>query len=106
MHKSLHNTYILEFLHHEIIDQNREKDGIVPGLYMLLELAVGGDLFDKIGEFRESYWRNSPCLSEANATAPDVGIPEDLAKFYFAQLVAGMVSCPFFVQLTTGTHSL
>jgi hypothetical protein len=24
--------------------------------------------------------------------APDVGIPEDLAKFYFAQMVQGIVS--------------
>jgi hypothetical protein len=24
--------------------------------------------------------------------APDVGVPEDLAKFYFAQMVAGIVS--------------
>ena len=31
------------------MDRDREGDGWVPGLYMLLELAVGGDLFDKIG---------------------------------------------------------
>lgn len=50
VHKSLKNSYILEFLHSEIIDKDKEQAGIVPGLYMLLELAVGGDLFDKIGE--------------------------------------------------------
>ncbi|EJT52536.1 hypothetical protein A1Q1_03668 [Trichosporon asahii var. asahii CBS 2479] len=67
VHKSLKNSYILEFLHSEIVDKAKEAAGVVPGLYMLLELAVGGDLFDKI-----------------------VGIPEDLAKFYFAQLASGI----------------
>lgn len=43
----------------------------VPGLYILLELGAGGDLFDKI--------------------APDVGIEEDLAHFYFVQLISGLV---------------
>ncbi|KAL7425213.1 Chk1 protein kinase [Cryptotrichosporon argae] len=70
VHRSLKNAYILEFLHSEIVDREREREGYVAGLYMVLELAVGGDLFDKI--------------------APDVGVPEDLAKFYFAQLVAGI----------------
>lgn len=50
VHKSLKNSYILEFLHSEIVDKAKEQAGVVPGLYMLLELAVGGDLFDKIGE--------------------------------------------------------
>ncbi|TXT07402.1 hypothetical protein VHUM_03122 [Vanrija humicola] len=70
VHKSLRNPYILEFVHHEIVERDKEAEGYVPGLYMILELAVGGDLFDKI--------------------APDVGIPEDLAKFYFAQLAEGI----------------
>jgi len=43
------NPYILEFLHSEILEKEKEKDGLMPGLYLLLELAVGGDLFDKIG---------------------------------------------------------
>ncbi|THG95423.1 hypothetical protein EW026_g6227 [Hermanssonia centrifuga] len=37
---------------------------------MLLELAAGGDLFDKI--------------------APDVGLGEDMAHYYFCQVVAGL----------------
>lgn len=36
-------------------------------VYMIMELAEGGDLFDKI--------------------EPDVGLPEDLANFYFKQLI-------------------
>ncbi|CAD6589744.1 MAG: Chk1 protein kinase, partial [Tremellales sp. Tagirdzhanova-0007] len=70
VHKSLQNPYILGFLHSEVVEREREAQGWVPGLYMLLELAVGGDLFDKI--------------------APDVGVPEDLAKFYFSQMAAGI----------------
>ena len=57
VHKSLKNDYILEFLHSEIVDKDREADGHVPGLYMLLELAIGGDLFDKIGKFTPSMAR-------------------------------------------------
>lgn len=49
MHRSLQHDYILGFLHHELVSQEKEQEGWVPGLYMLLELAVGGDLFDKIG---------------------------------------------------------
>jgi hypothetical protein len=30
----------------------------------------------------------------ADDEAPDVGIPEELAKFYFAQICEGMVSLP------------
>ncbi|WVR08050.1 hypothetical protein IAU60_005095 [Kwoniella sp. DSM 27419] len=70
VHKALRNPYILEFIHSEVVEKDREREGYVPGLYMVLELAVGGDLFDKI--------------------APDVGVPEDLAKFYFAQMASGM----------------
>jgi serine/threonine-protein kinase Chk1 len=51
VHKSLKNPYILEFLHSEILEKDKEAEGLVPGLYLLLELAVGGDLFDKIGKF-------------------------------------------------------
>jgi serine/threonine-protein kinase Chk1 len=54
VHKSLKHNYILEFLHSEVIDREKEGEGWVPGLYMLLELAVGGDLFDKIGEAEAS----------------------------------------------------
>jgi hypothetical protein len=49
VHKSMKNPYILEFLHSEILEKEKEKEGYMPGLYLLLELAVGGDLFDKIG---------------------------------------------------------
>lgn len=59
-------------------DKERQKmlstpshdDNYVPGLYMVLELGAGGDLFDKI--------------------APDYGVEEDLAHFYFQQLLAGL----------------
>jgi serine/threonine-protein kinase Chk1 len=49
VHKALKSDYILEFIHSEIIDREKEREGWVPGLYILLELALGGDLFDKIG---------------------------------------------------------
>ncbi|GAA5986515.1 hypothetical protein JCM11641_005225 [Rhodosporidiobolus odoratus] len=40
------------------------------GLYMILDLAIGGDLFDKI--------------------TPDVGIHEQVAHLYFKQLISGL----------------
>ncbi|KIM33560.1 hypothetical protein M408DRAFT_157007 [Serendipita vermifera MAFF 305830] len=50
-----------------------EDDGsskYIPGAYLLLEMAHGGDLFDKI--------------------APDVGVSDDLAHYYMSQLFAGL----------------
>ncbi|KAG8832877.1 ATP-dependent Lon protease pim1 [Serendipita sp. 399] len=41
-----------------------------PGAYLLMEMAHGGDLFDKI--------------------APDVGVEDDLAHYYMEQLMAGL----------------
>ncbi|KAK4684520.1 serine/threonine-protein kinase CHEK1, partial [Tremellales sp. Uapishka_1] len=70
VHKALNHPYILGFVTSELVEKEKEGEGLVAGLYILLELAVGGDLFDKI--------------------APDVGVPEDLAKFYFAQMSAGI----------------
>ncbi|PWY98246.1 Pkinase-domain-containing protein [Testicularia cyperi] len=46
------------------------EENYVPGVYIVLELGAGGDLFDKI--------------------APDFGVEEDLAHFYFHQLLAGL----------------
>lgn len=69
IHRLLKHKHILEFLHASVVER-KYKDRYVPGIYMLLELAAGGDLFDKI--------------------APDVGIGEDVAHYYFGQLLAGM----------------
>jgi serine/threonine-protein kinase Chk1 len=90
VHKALKNQYILEFLHSEILDREKEREGFKAGLYLLLELAVGGDLFDKIGELSLSLSK-AEGWEGADKVAPDVGIPEELAKFYFAQLCSGMV---------------
>lgn len=90
VHRSLQHEHILNFMHHELVDQAKEREGWVPGLYMLLELAIGGDLFDKIGENRAT---DVPKM-RLMAAAPDVGVPEDLAKFYFSQMVSGIVSPP------------
>ncbi|KAF7291910.1 Protein kinase domain-containing protein [Mycena indigotica] len=42
----------------------------IPGFYFLIELAAGGDLFDKI--------------------APDVGVGDEVAHLYFNQLISGV----------------
>lgn len=55
IHGVLKHVNVLEFIDAEELG-TKEQEGnshayrYVPGLYMVLELAAGGDLFDKIGE--------------------------------------------------------
>jgi len=69
VHSALKHENILEFISAVIVEPNQTTP-YVPGVYMLLELAAGGDLFDKI--------------------APDVGIGEDISHYYFCQLMSGL----------------
>ncbi|EDR04712.1 uncharacterized protein LACBIDRAFT_304059 [Laccaria bicolor S238N-H82] len=69
VHAALKHANVLEFLNAVVVEQ-KHRDVYVPGIYMLLELAAGGDLFDKI--------------------APDVGVGDQVAHYYFNQLLAGM----------------
>ena len=71
IHQVLKHKNVLEFLGVEEYLRDASSN-YVPGLYMVLELGGGGDLFDKI--------------------APDVGVEEDLAHLYFMQLVGALVS--------------
>ena len=48
VHQALKHVNVLEFMNASIVElEHAEK--YPPGFYMLLELAAGGDLFDKIG---------------------------------------------------------
>ena len=47
VHSAMKHLNVLEFLNALIVE--RDKPRYFPGTYMLLELASGGDLFDKIG---------------------------------------------------------
>ncbi|KAF8992340.1 CAMK/CAMKL/CHK1 protein kinase [Cyathus striatus] len=69
IHATLRHEYILEFINGVVVEV-KHKHIYEPGFYMLMELAAGGDLFDKI--------------------APDVGVGEEVAQHYFNQLIAGM----------------
>ncbi|KAF4586107.1 Chk1 protein kinase [Pleurotus pulmonarius] len=69
VHAALKHRYVLEFINAVVVEP-KHKHQYVPGIYMLLELAAGGDLFDKI--------------------APDEGVGDEVAHYYFLQLVAGM----------------
>ncbi|KAJ7078735.1 kinase-like domain-containing protein [Mycena belliarum] len=68
IHAVLKHVNVLEFLDAVIVEL-KHQDRYVPGFYLLLELAAG-DLFDKI--------------------APDVGVGDEVAHYYFNQLLAGM----------------
>jgi len=49
IHSALKHQNVLEFLN-AVVVEIKHKHLYVPGIYMLLELAAGGDLFDKIGK--------------------------------------------------------
>ncbi|KAJ7440769.1 kinase-like domain-containing protein [Mycena galericulata] len=69
IHAALKHINILQFMN-AIVVELKHQHQFHPGFYVLLELAAGGDLFDKI--------------------APDVGVGDEVAHYYFNQLVAGM----------------
>ncbi|CAK5263611.1 unnamed protein product [Mycena citricolor] len=69
IHAQLKHTNVLELLDAVIVEM-KYAQRYHPGYYLLLELAAGGDLFDKI--------------------APDVGLDDDLSHLYFNQLLSGM----------------
>ncbi|CAO1614924.1 unnamed protein product [Sympodiomycopsis kandeliae] len=71
IHTILKHAHILTFLGVQESGVSTEERGkYLPGIYMVLELAGGGDLFDKI--------------------TPDAGVETDLAHFYFTQLISGL----------------
>jgi len=49
IHAALKHRNVLEFVSAVVVEP-KYKHHYVPGIYMLLEFAAGGDLFDKIGE--------------------------------------------------------
>lgn len=67
IHLALKHKNVLEFLNAVVVEP-KFKAHYVPGVYMLLEFAAGGDLFDKI--------------------VPDVGVGDEVAHLYFNQLLA------------------
>lgn len=97
---------VLEFMDARLVEDGEEGGRWVGGLFVLLELAAGGDLFDKIGasrrrrmsiQFSIFHLENGQiliiccCCSCWWISAPDQGIEDDLAHFYFWQLLNGLV---------------
>lgn len=54
VHSALKHANILEFIN-AIVVELKHQHIYHPGIYMLLELAAGGDLFDKIGMVADVY---------------------------------------------------
>ena len=50
VHTALKHDNVLEFYSAYIVEPNKPSP-YHPGIYMLLEMAAGGDLFDKIGVY-------------------------------------------------------
>ena len=95
VHSALKHRNVLEFLEAAVVEPQPTHQ-YVPGIYMLLEFAAGGDLFDKIG-MSYTVWVTSKLTNTLRIhveLAPDVGVGDEVAHFYFGQLVDGMV-CHF-----------
>ena len=88
VHAALKHQNVLEFINAVAVEP-RQKQQYVPGIYMLLEFAAGGDLFDKIGELARDI--GDTCALIRWIPAPDVGVCEEVAQIYFKQLATGMV---------------
>ncbi|KAL4251189.1 protein kinase superfamily protein [Abortiporus biennis] len=69
VHSALKHRNILEFINAVVVEPSKSSH-YYPGYYLLLEIAAGGDLFDKI--------------------EPDVGVGDEVAHHYFMQLIAGL----------------
>jgi serine/threonine-protein kinase CHEK1 len=54
VHSALKHRNVLEFLEAAVVEPQPTHQ-YVPGIYMLLEFAAGGDLFDKIGRYELYY---------------------------------------------------
>lgn len=90
IHGALKHDHIIELLNAATVEpDSAAASTYVPGVYILLEIAAGGDLFDKIGG--SLLWHFSAREERSYTQAPDVGISDDLAHLYFSQMVAGIV---------------
>ncbi|KAI1792338.1 CAMK/CAMKL/CHK1 protein kinase [Ganoderma leucocontextum] len=71
VHAALKHRHILELIGAAKLSiEQAKRGGYLPAFYLLMEMAAGGDLFDKI--------------------VPDIGINEDIAHFYFSQMLIGL----------------
>jgi hypothetical protein len=84
---------MLEFIDASVVEP-QHKNQYFTGIYMLLEFTAAGDLFDKIGGSHTT-WVSFNVLCGHKELAPNVGVGEDDAHFYFAQLVDCMVCSTF-----------
>lgn len=98
VHAALKHRNVLEFINAVVVEPDG-KMPYVPAVYMLLEFAAGGDLFDKIGDtfssmhpFISSVYIMDAYVFLLEYIAPDVGVSEDVAHFYFCQVIDGLVS--------------
>lgn len=87
VHSALKHTNVLEF-YTAVVVELKHQLSYHPGIYILLELAAGGDLFDKIGAQAAALCNSVLTMDNLE---PDVGVSDAMAHMYFQQLVAGMV---------------
>ena len=92
IHGALKHRNVLEFIAAVVVEP-KPQSKYYPGVYMLMEIAAGGDLFDKIGKLVcLTVPMGDSLIISSYALAPDVGVGEDVAHHYFIQLASGLVS--------------
>ena len=78
-------------LYDKLVVELGQDERFISGVYILMELAVGGDLFDKICAWFSLLSPLSHQTEIILLSGPDVGVEEDTAHMYFEQLVSGVV---------------
>ena len=90
-------------------EQDGGSSGCQEGIYVLMELAEGGNLFDKIGGWGPSPRKGS--VADLFLAVSGVGVDDDAARHYFGQLLDGLVRVPSRVDAasahpsSTGAHA-
>lgn len=97
VHSAMKHPNVLEFFNAAIVE-NEANVRYVPAIYMLLELASGGDLFDKIGAYFPPFLYGFVLIASLFVLAPEVGLEEEIAQYYFNQLTSGLVRVVAFTR--------
>lgn len=104
VHAQLDHVNILNFLGSMVIEDDGKTE-FVPAVYMVLELASAGDLFDKIGEWPCLFLYSTIRYNYNLFAAPDYGVDDELAHFYFGQLLDALVSVSLCVPHSSYCHA-
>ena len=71
VHENLQHRHVLDFLGSLVIEEDSElAREYIPAMYMLMELAGAGDLFDKIGKLNDHDWVCHEAITNLKSISP------------------------------------